>query len=243
MWTSLHSRFVAVPSGIARKIRTILDVQDVPMTPPARRGGRSWLLHPRRLEVLLAAAAYPGLHLRSASRLLLQPLPSLRYHVAQLVDQGFLERRQYGGRTALFASGMYPRASERFLVAWEDAIDRAILVALAGRPTTKTDRIAEAARLSPPALTMRLRRLAAIGAVRLSRASVPRVSVTRQWRAFERDCHARTGVRLDRFLGLLERDDLHPAAETLDRGRVRITVDGPRSRIRFVLPLDPIARG
>src|SRR6266511_5539546 len=194
MWTSLHSRFVAVPSGIARKIRTILDVQDVPMTPPARRGGRSWLLHPRRLEVLLAAAAYPGLHLRSASRLLLQPLPSLRYHVERLVDQGFLERRRYGGRTALFPSGMFPRASERFLVEWEDAIDRAILVALAGRPTTKTDRIAEAARLSPPARAMRLCRLPSIGAVRLSRASVSRVSVTRQWRAFERDCHARTGV-------------------------------------------------
>src|SRR6266540_6555371 len=150
LWRLLHSRPVAVPTGIARKIRTILDVQDVPMTPPARRGGRSWLLHPRRLEVLLAAAAYPGLHLRSASRLLLQPLPSLRYHVAQLVDHGFVEQRRYAGRTALFAAGMYPRTSERFLVAWEEAIDR---------------------------------------------------------------------------------------------GRARIAVDGPRSRIRFVLPLDPIARG
>jgi len=234
---------VAVPSGIARKIRKILDVQDVPMTPPARRGGRSWLLHPRRLEVLLAAAAYPGLHLRSASRLLLQPLPSLRYHVEQLVDQGFIERRRYGGRTALFASGMYPRTFERFLVAWEDPIDRAILLALAPRRTTRADPIAEAARLALPALTVRLRRLDAIGAVRFDQDAVPRVSLTKPWRAFERECHERTGARLDRFLGLLERDDLHPAAETLDRGRVRITVDGPRSRIRFVLPLDLIARG
>src|SRR6266540_7271637 len=152
LWDCLHSRLVAAPRGIARKIRTILDVQDVPMTPPARRGGRSWLLHPRRLEVLLAAAAYPGLHLRSASRLLLQPLPSLRYHVEQLVEQGFLERRRYGGRTALFASGVYPRTSERFLVAWEDPIERAILVALAGRQRTHVDVIAEAARLPVPSL-------------------------------------------------------------------------------------------
>ena len=232
-----------VPSGIARKIRTILDVQDVLMTPPARRGGRSWLLHPRRLEVLLAAAAYPGLHLRSASRLLLQPLPSLRYHVEKLVDQGFIERRRYGGRTALFASGMYPRTSERFLVAWEDPIDRAILLALGGRRTTRADLVAEAARLALPTVMVRLRRLAAIGAVGFSRDAVPRVSLTKPWRAFERECHARTGARLECFVGLLERDDLHPAAEPLDRGRVRITVDGPRSRIRFVLPLDPIARG
>ncbi len=212
------------------------------MTPPARRGGRSWLLHPRRLEVLLAAAAYPGLHLRSASRLLLQPLPSLRYHVEQLVEQGFLERRRYGGRTALFASGVYPRTSERFLVAWEDPIERAILVALAGK-RTDVDVVAEAARLPVPSLLGRLRRLAAIGAVRISEGAVRRISLTPEWRAFERDCHARTGARLDRFLNLLERDDLHPTAETLDRGRARITVDGPRSRIRFVLPLDPIARG
>ena len=234
---------MAVPTGNARKIRTILDVQDVPMTPPARRGGRSWLLHPRRLEVLLAAAAYPGLHLRSASRLLLQPLPSLRYHVAQLVDHGFVEQRRYAGRTALFAAGMYPRTSEPFLVAWEEPIDRGILARLASRPATSFAAVAEAARLSVASAEVRLRRLASIGAVRLSRGAVPRVSLTRQWRAFERDCHARTGARLDRFLGLLERDDLHPAAEPLDRGRVRITVDGPRSRIRFVLPLDPIARG
>src|SRR6266545_7095538 len=84
IWDPSHSRLVAVPSGIARKIRTILDVQDVPMTPPARHGGRSWLLHPRRLEVLLAAAAYRGLHLREASRILLQPHPALRYHVERL---------------------------------------------------------------------------------------------------------------------------------------------------------------
>ena len=84
---------------------------------------------------------------------------------------------------------------------------------------------------------------AAIGAVRLSGSAVPRVALTREWRAFERDCHARIAARLDRFLGLLQRDDLHPVAETFDRGRARITVDGPRSRILFVLPLDPIARG
>ncbi len=234
---------MAVPSGIARKIRTILDVQDVPMAPLSRRGGRSWLLHPRRLEVLLAAAAYPGLHERSASRLLLQPLPSLRYHVEQLVNQGFLERRRYAGRTSLFASGMYPRASEPFLVAWEDRVDRTILVALAARPSSRADAIATAARISVRSAVARLQRLAAIGAVRLSRAHVPRVSLTARWRAFERDCHEQTGARLDRFLGLLQHDDLHPAAESLDRGRARITVDGPRSRIRFVLPLDPIARG
>ncbi|HEX9340054.1 MAG TPA: hypothetical protein VF992_02635 [Thermoplasmata archaeon] len=234
---------MAVPSGIARKIRTILDVQDVPIAPPARRGGRSWLLHPRRLEVLLASAAYPGLHERSASRLLLLPLPSLRYHVEQLVAQGFLERRRYAGRTSLFASGMYPRASECFLVAWEDRIDRAILVALARTPKAAADAIAKAARISTPGAVAGLRRLAAIGAVRLSRDRVPRASLTAGWRAFERDCHVRTGARLDRFVALLQRDDLHPVVEPLDRSRVRITVDGPRSRIRFVLPLDPIARG
>jgi len=234
---------VALPTGIARKIRTILDVQDVPMTPPARRGGRSWLLHPRRLEVLLAAAAYPGLHLRSASRLLLQPLPSLRYHVAQLVDQGFVEQRRYARRTALFAAGMYPRTSEPFLVAWEDPTDRRILVALTGRQSTKVDVIAEVTHLRVPTLMVRIQRLAGIGAIQVSGGGVLRISLTRQWRAFERDCHTRTGARLDRFLGLLERDDLHPAAEILDHGRARIAVDGPRSRIRFVLPLDPIARG
>src|SRR6266566_3362869 len=162
---------------------------------------------------------------------------------SRLVDEGFIECRRYGGRTALFASGMYPRTSERFLVAWEDPIDRAILLALGGRRTTGADLVAEAARLALPTVMVRLRRLAAIGAVGFNRDAVPRVSLTKPWRAFERECHARTGARLECFVGLLERDYLHPAAEPLDRGRVGITVDGPRSRIRFVLPLDPIARG
>jgi len=188
-------RDVASPPRIAAKLRSILDVQDIPIDRPARRSGRAWLLNPRRLEIVLTAAAYPGVHLRSASRLLLQPLPSLRYHVLRLERERFVATRRSGGRTSLFIPGMYPKNFETLLVAWED------------------------------------------------RDAVPEGTPARMRHAFERLCHDKTAARLETFLGLLRRDDLHPEAEPLDRGRFRVTVDGPRARIRFVLPLDPIARG
>lgn len=233
---------MAGPSGIARRLRDALDLEATPIGREARSPGRAWLLNPRRLEIVLAAAAYPGIHLRSASRLLLQPLPSLRFHVRQLGFQRLLESRRLQGRTGLFLPGLYPHAVESFLVAWEDPMSRAILKGLRAESPTTVEAIAKRHGLSARALARHVTRLRSIGAVRSAGTKTPRLSLSRRWEGFERTCREGRSGRLDRLLALLRREDLHPTAEDLGDGRYRIQVDGPRSRIRFVLPLDPIAR-
>lgn len=233
---------MAAPTGIARRLRDALDLETVPIRRESRRPGRAWLLNPRRLEIVLAAAAYPGVHLRSASRLLLQPLPTLRFHVRQLEFQRLLERRRIRSRTALFIPGLYPRSAESFLVAWEDPTSRAVLRALRGQPGTMIDEVAANQGLPSQAAARHINHLRSIGAVRVAGTKFPRVSLSRRWERFERRCTEDRGGRVERMLALLQREDLHPTAQDLGGGRYRFEVDSPRARIRFVLPLDPLAR-
>ncbi len=88
-----------------------------------------------------------------------------------------------------------------------------------------------------------LRRLLAAEAVR-SRGSGPgrRYWVTAQWSRFERRCHDGVPERLQRFLLLLRGEGLHPILEEATADRARMSVDGPRFRIRFALSLDPMLR-
>ncbi len=233
---------MATPIGIARRLRDALDLEAVPSIGPARRPGRVWLLNPRRLEIVLAAAAYPGVHLRSASRLLMQPLQTLRFHVRQLEFLRLVERRRIRGRIALFIPGLFPRACESFLVAWEDPTSRTILRFLRERANATIDEAANAVGMSPQSVARHVDRLRSTGAVRSTGTKTPRISPSLRWGHFERLCSEGRAGRLDRILALLRQEDLHPSAQDLGEGRYRIEVDGPRARIRFVLPLDPLAR-
>lgn len=227
--------------GVARKLRDALEIQSAELDRPGRRPGPAWLLNPRRLEIVLAAAAYPGLHLRSASRLLLSPLPTLRYHVKILEAHRLLAARRRGSRVHLFLPSMFPEPVERFLEAWQDPEGRRVLAVLREGASRGVSELADATRIPLPSVRRLASRLAEQGAIRGVGArgeSLYRLSPA--WRAFERLCLTETLERLERFLAILRADDLHPVVESQDGDRARIVVDGRRFRIRFVLPLNPL---
>lgn len=236
-----RSPFVVVPSGIGRLLRGVLDVESVPQIVVGHRTGRAILLNPRRLEIVLAGAAYPGLHLRSASRLLLQPLPSLRFHVKALKSHRLLETRTYFSRMALFVPALYPTSVEPFLVAWEDPPLRDILKRLNIESAMTIEAIANEVRATPASVARGADRLRLIGALRLIDRG-RKISLSHRWRAFEALCGNERSKRSDRMVSLLAEADLHPTAAEQSDGICRFEVDGPRSRIRFSLPLDPLAR-
>jgi len=231
---------MASPS-VALALRRALDVESVSLGRPLRRAGPAWLLNPRRLEIVLAAAAYPGIHLRSASRLLLSPLPSLQFHLRRLEEQRLIKRVRVQDRVHLFIPGMFPPSMEPFLIALQDPIDRSILEAIRARPGTVQSDLLSSAGTSPPDVDRAIRSLVSLRAIR--RAGMepnPRLHVTAAWKAFETRCETGEEQRLRRFLSLLESQSLNPAAQAIEDHRARISVDGPKSRVRFVLPLNPL---
>lgn len=227
--------------GIGRRLRDTLDVRYEDLVRPGRKPGRAWLLDPRRLEILLAAAAYPGIHLRSASRLLLSPLPTLRYQVRILESRGILVTRRQRSRVHLFVPRMFPAKWERLLEAWQDPDGRKVIAFLRGGERLPSARLLESLGMSPRALTRTLSWLRSQGVVRQGRSQGEEwYRLSAGWVSFERGCRSGAEERLERFLAVLRADDLHPAIESIEGDRARITVDGRRSRIRFVLPLDPL---
>lgn len=232
---------MAASSGFAKGLQRALGLESVSLDQPGRRAGPSWLLNPRRLEIVLTAAAYPGVHLRSASRLLLSPLPTLRFHVDRLAGHGLLRTRRMGNRVLLFVPGQYAARFEPFLATWQDPLDRRVVEIVTGHPgilrTTLGRQIVPDAKILETSLT-RLRKLGALR-VRGSRGS-RRYYMTAAWSRFAAACEKGTPDRLQVLLSLLEGEDLHPHLEELTSRRARISVDGPRSRIRFSLPLDPL---
>lgn len=233
---------VAAPTGIARSLQQTLEVESVRLEVPERREGRILLLNPRRLEILLTAAAYPGVHLRSASRLLLAPLPSLRFHVQKLASDGLLHVRRTPGRAALFLPSTWPPRFEPFLSAWQDPFDRRILRLVRGNPGIPLSTLRRQVLPDARPLGASLTRLISCGAIRRQGPADPRLAPTPRWRRFEAACREETPRRLERFLGLLREEGLRPMLEEASAERARISVDGPRSRIRFVLPLNPLQR-
>lgn len=234
---------MAVPSGFARGLQRALGVEAVKLDQPRRRAGPSWLLNPRRLEIVLTAAAYPGVHLRSASRLLLSPLPTLRFHVERLSAHGLLRTRRVGNRVLLFLPGQFPARFEPFLAAWEDPLDRRVLEIVRRHEGLLRSTLGRQIVPDDGVLERSLGRLRRLGTIRVrGTRDGRRFYVTAAWRRFEDVCEAGMPDRLQGFLALLEAEDLHPLLEELATDRARVSVDGPRSRIRFTLPLNPIRR-
>ena len=234
---------MAVPSGLARGLQRVLSLESVELEQPSRRPGASWLLNPRRLEIVLTAAAYPGSHLRSASRLLLSPLPSLRFHVERLSGHDLLRVRRMGNRVLLFLPGQFPAAVEPFLAVWEDPLDRRVLQIVGAHPGIPRPLLGRQIVPDAGVLERSLARLRRVGAVRVRGSRERRrFEVTAGWRRFEALCRKGMADRLQGFLSLLESEGLHPLLEELRADRARISVDGPRSRIRFTLPLNPLDR-
>ncbi len=238
-----HSPSVAIPSGLARGLQRALSLESVSLDQPSRRPGPSWLLNPRRLEIVLTAAAYPGVHLRSASRLLLSPLPSLRFHVERLAAHGLLRTRRIGNRVLLFLPGQFPPSVEPFLAVWEDPLDRRVLEIVRAHPRIPRSLLGRQIVPDSGVLDRSLARLRSVGAVRMRGIREGRrFEVTAGWKRFEELCQKGMADRLQVFLSLLEGEGLHPLLEELRTDEARIGVDGPRSRIRFTLPLNPLGR-
>ncbi len=234
---------MAAPSGFARGLQRALSLESVQLDQPTRRSGPSWLLNPRRLEIVLTAAAYPGVHLRSASRLLLSPLPSLRFHVERLAAHGLLRTRRLGNRVLLFVPGQFPASAEPFLAAWEEPLDRRVLALIRRHPGIARSTLGRQIVPDSGILERSTDRLRAIGAVRVRGSREGRhFSVTVAWDRFEKSCHEGVPDRLQTFLSVLASEDLHPLLEEMSSDHARISVDAPRTRIRFSLPLDPLTR-
>ena len=234
---------MASPSGFARGLQRALGVETVKLEQPTRRAGPSWLLNPRRLELVLTAAAYPGVHLRSASRLLLSPLPTLRFHVERLAGHGLVRTRRLGNRVLLFVPGQYPARFEPFLAAWEDPLDRRVLEIVRGHTGVLRSTLSRQVVPDAGVVDRSLAGLRRLGAVRVrGTREGRRIYLTVAWRRFEIACEKGMADRLQVLLSLLGGEDLHPMLEELTADRARVSVDGPRSRIRFTVPLNPLRR-
>ncbi len=235
---------VAAPAGLAKGLQRALSLESVKLDQPSRRSGTSWLLNPRRLEIILTAAAYPGIHLRSASRLLLSPLPSLRFHVERLARHNLLRTRRVGNRVLLFLPGQFPPSAEPLLAVWEDPLDRRVLEIVRGHPGVTRPLLGRQIVPDSGVLERSLVRLRKVGAVRVRGArDRRRFEVTAGWRRFESLCEKGMADRLQAFLTLLDAEDLHPLLEELRVDQARVSVDGPRARLRFTLPLNPLGSG
>jgi len=234
---------VAAPTGFARGLERALGLEPVQLEVPDRMPGAVLLLNPRRLEILLAAAAYPGVHLRSASRLLLSPLPSLRFHVEKLRERGLLRTWKSGRRLHLYVPGMYPPRFEPFLATWEDPLQRRVLALIWDHPGIERRALRRQLITDAGVLSRALGPLLERDAIRESASRRgTRYRTTAGWNSFDRACRDRTGERLQRFLSLLRAEGLRPLLEEMAVDRARISVDGPRFRVRFSLPLDPLRR-
>lgn len=236
-----HARTVAPSTGFARGLERALGLETVKLEQPVRVAGTSWLLSPRRLEIVLTAAAYPGVHLRSASRLLLSPLPSLRFHVERLAAEGLVRTRRLGNRVALFLPRQFPARMEPFLGVWQDPLDRRVLQLIRGHPGIARAALGRQVVPDSGFLERSLARLRRCGAIRSrGRKGAWRYWTTAAWKRFERYCRNNTSSRLQTLLGILDAQGLRPFIEEMSTDHVRVSVDGPRSRIRFALPLNPL---
>lgn len=233
---------VSSPGGITRSLQRALEVEAIDLDQPTRVSGPTLLLNPRRLEIVLAAAAYPGLHVRSLSRLLLVPLPSLRFHVEKLEGAGLLQVRRGGRRTSAFLPSLWAARDEPFLVAWENPVDRRVMHLVRTSPGIPESALRRQIVPDAGVVTRSLRRLVRCGALRVRGAHERRCTPTAAWTRFERSCRAGAGARLERFLLILREQGLRPMLEEASTERARISVDGPRFRLRFVLPLNPLSR-
>ncbi|OGS49253.1 MAG: hypothetical protein A3K68_06135 [Euryarchaeota archaeon RBG_16_68_13] len=230
-------------AGIAKSLRRTLDLEVLPGNVAPRAPGPAILLNPRRLEIVLTAAVYPGIHLRSAARLLLSSLPTIRHHVQVLESAGTLRTVPRGRRLHLFVPGLFSPREETILLIWDDPRDRSVLRAVTGRPGIRRRELSGKIVASPSSLDRSIRRLRDAGVVRdRSGSGVQKLWPTSAWRDFERSSVAGAAARTERFLALLANHGLRPALDRTEGTVARISVDGPRGRVRFAFPANPLRR-
>jgi hypothetical protein len=160
-----------------------------------------------------------------------------------LEEQGLLRTWKSGSRVHLFVPGMYPLRVEPFLALWEDPFDRRVIRLIGEHPGLTREALGRQIVPNASVLERSLKRLLGFGVVR-STGSVQgrRFWVTASWKNFESLCQKGIPDRLQRFLSLLEAEGLRPVLEEMSPDRVQMSVDGPRFRIRFALPLNPLTR-
>lgn len=138
---------------------------------------------------------------------------------------------------------MYRPRVEPFLAVWEDPFDQRVLRLIRERPGIPREALRRQVVPDSRPLERSLSRLLACGAIRMKTSDVGRrFWSSADWRKFEKLCLDGVPDRLQRFLDLLESEGLHPVLEEVSTDRVRMSVDGPRFRIRFALPLNPVTR-
>lgn len=112
---------------------------------------------------------YPGLHLRQLQRLAGLDLSLVEYHVNQLERQGVVVSMEQGGYRRFFplASVEHPLTADdrRVLGLLRQAVPFGVVVLLLERGALPHKDIAAALRVSKPALTYHLKKLAAAGVV------------------------------------------------------------------------------
>ena len=84
----------------------------------------------------------------------------------------------------------------------------------------------------------RLRSLAAVCWIR----GGERIGLSHRWHEFEALCRNERHHRAEKIDALFQEENLHPKVAELGEGSYRFEVDGPRFRMRFTLPLDPLLR-
>jgi DNA-binding transcriptional ArsR family regulator len=136
---------------------------------------------------------------------------------------------------------MFPATWERLLAAWQDPDGRRTISVLREKGPLSVGKLRSAMGKSPRDLSRTVSWLRRQGVIRMVRSRGElEYGLSQGWVTFERHCRKDTQARLATFLAVLRADDLHPVVESIGGDRARVAVDGRRSRIRFVLPLDPL---
>jgi hypothetical protein len=161
--------------------------------------------------------------------------------VKRLEAHGLVRTRRLGNRVLLFIPGQFPPSVEPFLAAWENPLSRRVLEIVHSHPGITRATLGRLIVPDSRVLDRAVARLRRGGAVRSrGRKERSRFWVTARWVDFEAICRDGTADRLQSLLSLLDSDGLRPLLEEMTPHRARISVDGPRSRLRFTLPLNPL---
>ncbi len=134
-----------------------------------------------------------------------------------------------------------PARVEPLLAAWQDPLDRRVLEIVRGHRGVLRSTLSRQVVPDAGVVDRSLAGLLRLGAVRTRGARAGRrIYPSAAWQRFEVLCEEGKADRLQALLALLESEDLHPLLEELTSDRARVSVDGPRSKIRFTLPLNPL---
>lgn len=115
-------------------------------------------------RLIALARAYPGLHIREATRQLDTSVALVEYHLERLVGEGTLERVQDGRFLRIYpaaGSGKVPREDRRALHAVRSPVGLEVVLQLMVHGPMAHGAIAEALEMAKPTLSFHLRKLEA----------------------------------------------------------------------------------